>query len=119
MSLKLRPCLTFLKHRALWFRTPRRSCSNLEDDEKRGGFAKAFEKYTDPEFLEPKKPAQATPKQDLKFATLLRNSRLMQIGDPEGAVVTGEIYHVVGDDLYVEFGWKFPCVVRRPERNAE
>lgn len=44
---------------------------------------------------------------------------LFQLGSPRGKVVVGTIYRIVGDDLYVDFDWKFPCVVKRPTENAQ
>ena len=49
------------------------------------------------------------------FAYLLKNSKLMQLGDPEGRVVLGTVIEREGDDIYVDFGGKFYCVCRLPE----
>lgn len=85
--------------------------SNPDENPKTGGFAKAFEKYTQPEPIEEEK--------DVEFAKLLRNSKLVDLGDPENKLVYGKIFHVVDDDLYIDFGGKFPCVCTRPRKNGE
>jgi len=56
------------------------------------------------------------------FATMLRKSKFMQMGcpvnNPLGALLFGKITHVVGDDLYIDFGGKFPCVCKVPKADS-
>ncbi|KAL1464848.1 hypothetical protein WDU94_004459 [Cyamophila willieti] len=81
------------------------------DKTKVSGFAKAFEKYTAPEPVKEDK--------DIEFVKLFRNSKLVDLGDPENKVVYGKIFHVVEDDLYIDFGGKFHTVCTRPRKNAD
>merc|ERR1712107_632057 len=48
------------------------------------------------------------------FASLVRNCKFTMMGDPVGKEVVGRIYHVVEEDLYIDFGHKFGCVCRVP-----
>ncbi|XP_043480948.1 28S ribosomal protein S28, mitochondrial [Leptopilina heterotoma] len=74
------------------------------------GFAKSVEKY---KTITEKKVVKGK-----SFVTLLRNSKLMDLGDPNGRVVKGKVIHVVENDLHIDFGWKFNCVCKRPALHA-
>jgi small subunit ribosomal protein S28 len=83
-------------------------------------FAKAFQKFEDlSKAPETSTPRTAAPPEDVHFATLLRNSGLIQMGDPEGKVAIGRVFHIMEDDLYIDFGAKFHCVCRRPAQGGE
>ena len=48
------------------------------------------------------------------FASLMRNCKLTSMGNPVGQVVVGKVYHIVEDDLYIDFGHKFGCICKKP-----
>lgn len=82
-----------------------------EFNAKLSGFAQSYKRFS---HIDDK-----TPDTPQTFASLIRNSKFVDLGNPEGKLVTGEIFNIVGDDLYVDFGWKFYCVCQRPIKNGQ
>ncbi|VVC44347.1 Ribosomal protein S28, mitochondrial [Cinara cedri] len=76
---------------------------------KQGAFAEFYQKTKEKQPIE----------DDQEFEVLLRNSNFINLGDPVGKQVVGTIFHVVDNDLYIDFGWKFHCVCTRPIKNAD
>ncbi|XP_011644084.1 28S ribosomal protein S28, mitochondrial [Pogonomyrmex barbatus] len=83
----------------------------VESETKLSGFARSYDKFS---HIDDKK--SETPQ---TFTSLMRNSKFVDLGDPEGKVVTGEVFNVIGNDLYIDFGWKFYCVCRKPLKNEQ
>lgn len=82
------------------------------NDQKIANFGEAFKRL---EVLREIKPVE---KKQQSFTTLLRNSSFIKLGDPEKKVLVGKISIVCENDVYIDFGGKFPAVCKRPAKSA-
>lgn len=53
------------------------------------------------------------------FAELFRSSKFTKVLDPVGKKVEANVFAVVGDNMYVDFGCKFHAVVPLPKEQQD
>ena len=59
------------------------------------------------------------PKEAITFARMFRHSKFVSLGDLQNKFLIGRVVDVVGDDIYIDYGGKFNCICKRPEKNPK
>ena len=48
------------------------------------------------------------------FEEMFKETQFAKLGRPNGKIVEGKITHIINEDMYIDFGWKFHAVVKIP-----
>ncbi|XP_077968946.1 small ribosomal subunit protein bS1m-like isoform X1 [Styela clava] len=81
-------------------------------------FAKAFEEQEkikeDLNLISTHKVPKEIDTKTASFATLLRYSPFISLGDFQGKQLYGRVVEVLDDNLFIDYGGKFLCVCKKP-----